>query len=75
MLNPKKKKGNFENQLNIKYVKVINLNDNKVSAMKIIPKKQLEWTQLRRKILNEIKIHRELDHSNIVKLEHYFEDI
>lgn len=46
----------------------------KVMAAKIIPKATLKKTRHRQKLLSEIKIHRSLNHPNIVKFEHVFED-
>lgn len=51
-----------------------NLENNKVLAAKIIPKASLKKTRHRQKLLTEIKIHRSLSHSNIVRFEHVFED-
>lgn len=46
----------------------------KTLAAKIIPKSTLKKTRHRQKLLSEIKIHRSLNHPNIVKFEHVFED-
>ena len=43
-------------------------------AAKIIKKSALIKPRSRQKLMNEIKIHRTLNHNNIVKFEHYFED-
>lgn len=51
-----------------------NLETNKVMAAKIIPKATLKKSRHRQKLLSEIKIHRGLNHPNIVKFEHVFED-
>jgi polo-like kinase 1 len=50
------------------------LESKKLSAAKIIPKASLQKSRQRAKLLSEIKIHRSLNHTNIVKLEHVFED-
>ena len=51
-----------------------NLENNQVLAAKIIPKASLKKSRHRQKLLSEIKIHRSLNHPNIVKFEHVFED-
>ena len=51
-----------------------NLENNRVLAAKIIPKASLKKSRHRQKLLSEIKIHRSLNHPNIVKFEHVFED-
>lgn len=50
------------------------MENNKVMAAKIIPKATLKKSRHRQKLLSEIKIHRGLNHPNIVKFEHVFED-
>jgi polo-like kinase 1 len=50
------------------------MENNKVMAAKIIPKATLKKSRHRQKLLSEIKIHRGLVHSTIVKFEHVFED-
>lgn len=42
--------------------------------MKVVPKSLLEDPKKRQLLLNEIKIHRELDNQNVVQMENYFED-
>ena len=44
------------------------------SAAKIIPKINLVKSLSKQKIINEIKIHKNIHHENIVNFEHYFED-
>lgn len=46
------------------------------SAGKAIEKKKdaVELKQQKKKLINEIEIHRSLIHENIVKFEHFFED-
>jgi polo-like kinase 1 len=51
-----------------------NLETKKVTAAKIIPKSTLQKSRQRAKLLSEIKIHRSLQHTNIVQFEHVFED-
>jgi polo-like kinase 1 len=43
-------------------------------AAKVIPKASLKRSSARKKLLNEIKIHRSLSHTHVVKFEHFFED-
>ena len=50
------------------------MDNNKVMAAKIIPKATLKKSRHRQKLLSEIKIHRGLTHSSVVKFEHVFED-
>lgn len=50
------------------------LEDNHQYAAKIVPKASLQKSRQRAKMLSEIKIHRSLTHTNIVKFEHVFED-
>jgi polo-like kinase 1 len=51
-----------------------NLETKKVTAAKIIPKATLQKSRQRAKLLSEIKIHRALQHPNVVQFEHVFED-
>lgn len=44
------------------------------SAAKIIPKTNLIKSRSKQKLINEIKIHKNIHHENIVNFEHYFED-
>lgn len=44
-------------------------------AAKIIPKKNLIKSRAKQKLISEIKIHKSINHENIVKFLHYFEDI
>ena len=52
----------------------INLDSKQQYAGKIIEKHSLTKSRFRQKLMSEIKIHRSLDHTNIVKFEHFFED-
>ncbi|CAG9310857.1 unnamed protein product [Blepharisma stoltei] len=45
-----------------------------LTAGKILPKSALLKARARQKLMNEIKIHRSLHHTNIVGFDHYFED-
>lgn len=50
------------------------LEKNQILAAKIIAKSSLRKQRHRQKLLSEIKIHRSLNHKNIVKFNHVFED-
>ena len=50
------------------------LDTKSVIAGKIIEKASLTKSRARQKLMSEIKIHKSLNHSNIVKFEHFFED-
>jgi len=43
-------------------------------AAKIFTKKSLKKKRAKENLFNEIQIHKSLNHQNIVKFEHYFED-
>jgi len=47
---------------------------NNIYAAKIIDKKTLMKTKSRVKLINEIKLHKKLNHENIVSFNHFFED-
>ena len=51
-----------------------NLETKKICAAKIVPKATLQKSRQRAKLLSEIKIHRSLNHPNVVHFEHVFED-
>ena len=51
-----------------------NMETQQIFAAKIIPKSTLKKTRHRQKLISEIKIHRSLNHKNVVKFEHVFED-
>ena len=57
-----------------KCYEVTNLEKYYIYAAKIIPKATLRKSRHRQKLLSEIKIHRSLNHPNIVRFEHVFED-
>jgi len=57
-----------------KVFSVTHLEANKVFAAKVIPKSSISSIKAKKRALSEIKIHNELDHPNIVKLERVFED-
>ncbi|KAM9324620.1 serine/threonine-protein kinase PLK3 [Gastrophryne carolinensis] len=47
---------------------------NKSYAVKVIPHSRVAKPHQREKIVNEIELHRELHHKNVVKFSHHFED-
>jgi polo-like kinase 1 len=47
---------------------------NKNYAAKVFEKKALTNARSRKKLINEIKLHKKLHHQNIVNFEHFFED-
>lgn len=57
-----------------KCYELISFDSSRVYAGKIIPKTSLVKPSAKRKLLNEIKIHREICHPNVVKFERFFED-
>jgi polo-like kinase 1 len=57
-----------------KCYEVTNLETKKILAAKIIPKNTLTKSRARQKLISEIKIHKSLNHQNVVKFEHVFED-
>ena len=56
------------------YYEVINSENNEKYACKIIPKKNLQTEVQKKKLISEMKIHRSMNHPNIISLKHYFED-
>ena len=52
----------------------INIESKKTYAGKVIEKTSLCKSRVRQKLMTEIKIHKSLNHPNIVKFEHFFED-
>jgi polo-like kinase 1 len=53
---------------------VMDIDTNHSSAVKIIPKRKLIKSRAKQKLINEIKIHKSIQHEHIVNFEHYFED-
>ena len=50
------------------------LETKQITAGKLMEKSALSKARARQKLMSEIKIHRSLHHTNIVRFEHYFED-
>mmetsp|Transcript_15357 Transcript_15357/g.2562 ORF Transcript_15357/g.2562 Transcript_15357/m.2562 type:complete len:120 (-) Transcript_15357:784-1143(-) len=46
----------------------------KIYAAKVVAKSTLTRSRAKQKLMSEIKIHRSLSHTNVVKFEHFFED-
>jgi polo-like kinase 1 len=63
-------KGGFANCFEI-----TNLENGSISAVKVIPKNGLIKPRAKQKLITEIKIHKSLNHPNIVQFQHYFEDL
>eukprot|EP01017_Pseudomicrothorax_dubius_P002737 TRINITY_DN10205_c0_g1_i2.p1 TRINITY_DN10205_c0_g1~~TRINITY_DN10205_c0_g1_i2.p1 ORF type:complete len:620 (+),score=120.06 TRINITY_DN10205_c0_g1_i2:131-1990(+) len=57
-----------------KCYEITNHETKRLLAAKIICKSTLIKTRARQKLISEIKIHRSLNHSNVVQFEHVFED-
>ena len=53
---------------------IVNLENRKISAAKIVAKASLTKSRAKQKLMSEIKIHRSLHNHNIVGFEHFFED-
>jgi serine/threonine protein kinase len=53
---------------------VKHLETEEVSAAKVIDKDTLVKERMKTKLMSEIKIHRSLDHKNVVNFQHFFED-
>ena len=52
----------------------LTLESKQIYAGKIISKSSLSMARARQKLMSEIKIHRSLHHTNVVRFEHFFED-
>ena len=52
----------------------LTLESKQIYAGKIISKSSLSKARARQKLMSEIKIHRSLHHTNVVRFEHFFED-
>ena len=53
---------------------VVDLQTDQVHACKIVSKSSLQKHRIKQKLMNEIKIHRSMRHSNIVNFHRVFED-
>ena len=53
---------------------IIPMDTKQLSAVKIMDKNSLTKGRARQKLMNDVKIHKSLQHTNIVKFEHFFED-
>ena len=49
-------------------------NTNETVACKMVPKERISKSRAKQKLMSEIKIHKFLNHENIVKFLHFFED-
>jgi len=63
----------FNNDFDRKIYELICLETNKKFAVKVIPKKRLHQKEIK-KILTLLEVIKSLDHPNIIKYDHYFED-
>ena len=63
----------FNNDFDRKIYELICLDTNKKFAVKVIPKKRLHQKEIK-KILTLLEVIKSLDHPNIIKYDHYFED-
>lgn len=71
----KYKKGQFLGKGGFaKWYELIDLESNILYAAKLITKASLTKPRAKQKLKSEIKIHKSLSHSNIVKFYHHFED-
>ncbi len=50
------------------------LDTQQIYAAKVVPKQALQRSSTKQKLLAEMQLHKTLEHSNIVRFEHYFED-
>ena len=57
-----------------KCYELINKDNNKIFAAKMLQKNSLKTERQKQKLITEIKIHKSCHHSNIVAFEHNFED-
>ena len=53
---------------------IVSAETRQISAVKLMDKSALTKGRARQKLMSEVKIHKSLNHTNIVKFEHYFED-
>ena len=69
-------KGGFAKCYEVRRIEPIETveHETKTWALKVVPKANLVRTKARQKLTSEIKIHRALDHENVVRFDRYFED-
>lgn len=57
-----------------KCYEITNLENKHISAAKIVCKSSLVKARSKQKLISEIRIHKSLQHTNVVHFDHYFED-
>ena len=69
-------KGGFAKCYEVKRIQPIESEEHEslTWALKVVPKANLTRTKARQKLTSEIKIHRSMDHENVVRFDRYFED-
>ena len=69
-------KGGFAKCYEVRRIEPIETEEHETAtwALKVVPKCNLTRTKARQKLTSEIKIHRSLDHENVVRFDRYFED-
>ena len=69
-------KGGFAKCYEVRRIEPIETEEHETTtwALKVVPKANLTRTKARQKLTSEIKIHRSLDHENVVRFDRYFED-
>lgn len=69
-------KGGFAKCYEVKRIQPIETEEHETAtwALKVVSKANLTRTKARQKLTSEIKIHRSLDHENVVRFDRYFED-
>ena len=69
-------KGGFAKCYEVKRIEPIETEEHETQtwALKVVPKVNLTRTKARQKLTSEIKIHRSMDHENVVRFDRYFED-
>ena len=69
-------KGGFAKCYEVRRIEPIETEEHKTVtwALKVVSKTGLTRTKARQKLTSEIKIHRSLDHENVVRFDRYFED-
>ena len=69
-------KGGFAKCYEVRRIAPIETEEHETTtwALKVVSKANLTRTKARQKLTSEIKIHRSLDHENVVRFDRYFED-